>query len=101
MARVGVDPNDPLDANVEAGFFLDLANHRLSKRLADVHRPTRQGPVARVASPLEQDPALTVHHYRGATHYQRVRRWRLRVVVIISALRHAGLHSVSGPAAPP
>jgi hypothetical protein len=44
VVGVGVDPDHAGDLNVDAGLFLDLADHRVGHGFAHVHRPAGQRP---------------------------------------------------------
>lgn len=62
VTRVGIDPDQALDGDVEAGLFLDLADGCVGDGLADFHASAGNCPEAVVGALDEQDCSRLVSH---------------------------------------
>ena len=83
MGGIGVDAGQSGDLNLDAGFFPDLAAHRVRDGLADLLRSAGQCPQP-VVGPLDQeDLAAVVADDSADSDYQAVGLGRVRVGVVV------------------
>ena len=92
MTRVGVHAEDAGQLRLDAGFLFGLADRALARGLAELLLPHRYRPLAGVAAPLHQDPAVVVDDEDAAGGDQAVRRRGGGVVQVLGAA-----HQTSSP----
>lgn len=91
VTRVGVDADDPIDLDAEAGLFEGLTLRAARQRFADLHRAARESPHVVVTSALKQDSAVVVGHHHRCRRNQRVRCRGVRVIEEVLAAHDPSL----------
>src|SRR5882672_7348230 len=96
VVRVGVDADDPLRLDIEAGLLADFPRNRLGDALADVHHPSGKRPAAVVAAAQEHDATLVVGHDRGSAGHEGVGLRGVGLAVVVGARHRQASRRVEG-----